>query len=92
MKVSEYEGEGHFFYLVFFSRFCMFCAYNRPRYQVSVYRTMVLFFSFGGGGADFFIFSEGGGHYIFSEGGGGLIFFSGGLIILGRVWGIPFYF
>ena len=23
----------------FFSRFCMFCAFPRPRYQVSVYRT-----------------------------------------------------
>ena len=22
------------------SRFCMFCAYTRPRYQVSVYRTI----------------------------------------------------
>ena len=24
----------------FLSRFCMFCAYTRPRYQVSVYRTI----------------------------------------------------
>ena len=24
----------------FLSRFCMFCAYARPRYQVSVYRTI----------------------------------------------------
>ena len=24
----------------FFSRFCIFCAYTRPRYQVSVYRTI----------------------------------------------------
>ena len=23
-----------------FSRFCIFCAYKRPRYQVSVYRTI----------------------------------------------------
>ena len=25
----------------FSSRFCMFCAYSRPKYQVSVYRTIV---------------------------------------------------
>ena len=32
MKVSEYEGQGHFLIL--------FCAYTRLRYQVSVYRTI----------------------------------------------------
>ena len=26
--------------LAILSRFCMFCAYTRPRYQVSVYRTI----------------------------------------------------
>ena len=25
---------------IFFSRFCLFCAFTRPRYQVSVYRTI----------------------------------------------------
>ena len=45
--VSEYEGECHSFTLFF--RFCMFCAYTRPRYQVSIYRTLVLFFRSGGG-------------------------------------------
>ena len=24
----------------FLSRFCMFCAYTRPRYQVSIYKTI----------------------------------------------------
>ena len=33
------EGQGHFFTL-FVSMFCMFCAFPRPRYQVSVYRTI----------------------------------------------------
>ena len=33
------EGQGHFLTL-FFSRFCIFCAYTRPRYQSSVYRTI----------------------------------------------------
>ena len=32
------EGQGHF--LTLFSRFCLFCAYMRPRYQVSVYRAI----------------------------------------------------
>ena len=27
---------------IFVSRFCKFCAFTRPRYQVSVYRTIVL--------------------------------------------------
>ena len=36
---SEYLRSKSFLDLVF-SRFCMFCAYIRPRYQVSVYRTI----------------------------------------------------
>ena len=32
------DGQGHLLTL-FFSRFCIFCAYTRPRYQVSVYRS-----------------------------------------------------
>ena len=27
-------------YSAIFSRFCMFCAYTRPRYQMSVYKTI----------------------------------------------------
>ena len=38
MKVSI-EGQGHFLTL-FFSGFVCVCAYSRPRYQVSVYRTL----------------------------------------------------
>ena len=38
MKVSI-EGKGHFLTL-FLSRFCMFCGFTRPIYQVSVYRTI----------------------------------------------------
>ena len=34
--------------LTFFCRICILCAYMRPRYQVSVYRTIgpLVFFSF----------------------------------------------
>ena len=39
MNVSEYLGSRSFLVLVF-SRFSMFCADTRPRYQVSVYRTI----------------------------------------------------
>ena len=38
MKVSI-EGQGHFLAL-FFYRFCMLCVFTRPRYRVSVYRTI----------------------------------------------------
>ena len=39
MKVNEYLRSRSFLDLVF-SRFCMFCANTRPRYQVSIYRTI----------------------------------------------------
>ena len=39
MKVCEYWRSRSFLYHIF-SRFCMFCALLRPRYQVSVYRTI----------------------------------------------------
>ena len=26
--------------VIFFIRYCMFCAYTRPRYQVRIYRTI----------------------------------------------------
>ena len=50
----------------FLSRYCMFCAYTRPRYQVSVYRTIgpLIYFIFlevvvvGGGGVESSIFEE----------------------------------
>ena len=39
MKLCEYRRSRSFLYHIFF-RFCMFCALFRPRYQVSVYRTI----------------------------------------------------
>ena len=70
---SEYEGQGHFLTLFFFR----FSAYTRPRYQVSVYRTLVLFYLFiylffflvGEEYTDFLI--RGGGGDFFLGGGGG---------------------
>ena len=38
-KLVSIEAQDSFLDLLF-PRFCMFCAYTRPRYQVSVYRTI----------------------------------------------------
>ena len=38
--MKDYELLRSRFAQPFLSRFCMFCAYTRPRYQVSVYRTI----------------------------------------------------
>ena len=32
--------QGHFTSVIFNQVFCMFCAYTRPRYQMSIYRTI----------------------------------------------------
>ena len=38
---SEYRrSPSRSFLELVFSRFCIFCAYTRPRYKVSVYRTI----------------------------------------------------
>ena len=39
MKVCGNEGQGHFF-TIYFSRFLYVLCFTRPRYQVSVYRTI----------------------------------------------------
>ena len=39
MKLCEYRRSRSFLYHIF-SRFCMFLCFTRPRYQVSVYRTI----------------------------------------------------
>ena len=38
--MKDYEKLRSKFAPPFLSRFCMFCAYTRPRYQVSIYRTI----------------------------------------------------
>ena len=41
MKVNEYFSSlSRSFLDLVFPRLCIFCAYTRPRYQVSVYRTI----------------------------------------------------
>ena len=39
MKVCEFQGQCHFFTIYFFQVLCVLC-FTRPRYQVSVYRTI----------------------------------------------------